>query len=107
MLVLRRNEGQWLEIRHRSGDLIRIRVCNIRPWRSLGQLDLAFDDSAHNFHIHRPERPLYKREFTQGAEEVAGTAPPPATSVELVSHDPADVLTIDLTCSVPPVAGAC
>src|ERR1700730_10911324 len=77
MLVLRRNEGQWLEIRHRSGDLIRIRVCNIRPWRSLGQLDLAFDDSAHNFDIHRPERPPYKRGLTPAAaaEEVAGTAP--------------------------------
>jgi hypothetical protein len=107
MLVLRRNEGQWLEIRHRSGDLIRIRVCNIRPWRSLGQLDLAFDDAAHNFHIHRPERPLYKREFVSAAEEVAGTAPDPATSVDPVSHDPAEVLTIDLTSAVPPVAGVC
>jgi hypothetical protein len=107
MLVLRRNEGQWLEIRHRSGDLIRIRVCNIRPWRSLGQLDLAFDDAAHNFDIHRPERPPHKRGLTPAAEEVAGTAPAPATSVDPVSHDPGEVLAIDLTCSVPPVAGAC
>ena len=55
MLILRRKEGQWLEIRHRSGDTIRVRVCNIRA-RYPGQLDLALDDPAHNFLIHRPER---------------------------------------------------
>ncbi|MFO0949858.1 MAG: hypothetical protein U0835_01640 [Isosphaeraceae bacterium] len=55
MLILRRKEGQWLEIRHRSGDVIRVRVCNIRA-RFPGQLDLALDDPAHNFEIHRPER---------------------------------------------------
>ena len=40
MLVLKRREGQWIEIHHRSGDSIRIRVYNI--WaRSEGQVDLA------------------------------------------------------------------
>ncbi len=56
MLILRRKEGQWVEITHRSGDVIRIRVCNVRP-RYPGQCDLALDDPARNFAIQRPERP--------------------------------------------------
>ena len=55
MLVLRRKEGQWVEITHRSGDTIRVRVYNIRT-RLPGQLDLAFDDDARNFLVRRPER---------------------------------------------------
>jgi hypothetical protein len=55
MLILRRKEGQWVEITHRSGDTVRVRVCNIRT-RHPGQLDLAFDDGDHNFLIQRPER---------------------------------------------------
>jgi hypothetical protein len=57
MLVLRRKEGQWIEITHqRSGDTLRIRVYNIRS-RFPGQLDLAFDNPDRNFEIIRPERP--------------------------------------------------
>jgi hypothetical protein len=55
MLILRRKEGQWVEITHRSGDVIRVRVYNIRA-RAPGQLDLAFDDDDRNFVILRPER---------------------------------------------------
>jgi hypothetical protein len=55
MLVLRRKEGQWVEITHKSGDTVRLRVYNIRT-RHPGQLDLAFDDDDHNFLIQRPER---------------------------------------------------
>jgi len=55
MLILRRKEGQWVEIKHKSGDVIRVRVYNIRT-RYPGQLDLAFDDDARNFSIQRPER---------------------------------------------------
>ena len=55
MLILRRKEGQWVEITHKSGDVIRVRVYNIRA-RYPGQLDLAFDDDARNFAIQRPER---------------------------------------------------
>ncbi len=54
MLVLRRKEGQWLEITHHSGDRLRIRVYNIRS-RFPGQLDLAFDDADHHFTIRRGE----------------------------------------------------
>ena len=56
MLILRRKEGQWLEMTHvASGDTIRLRTCNIRA-RYPGQIDLVFDDTAHNFQIQRPER---------------------------------------------------
>lgn len=55
MLILRRKEGQWVEITHRSGDVIRVRVCNVRA-RYPGQVDLALDDPARNFAIQRPER---------------------------------------------------
>lgn len=55
MLILRRKEGQWVEITHKSGDVIRVRVCNVRS-RYPGQVDLALDDAAHNFIIQRPER---------------------------------------------------
>ena len=55
MLILRRKEGQWVEITHKSGDTIRIRVCNIRA-RFPGQLDLAFDDDDRHFSVQRPER---------------------------------------------------
>jgi hypothetical protein len=55
MLILRRKEGQWLDITHRSGDVIRVRVCNVRA-RYPGQVDLVLDDDARNFVIERPER---------------------------------------------------
>lgn len=56
MLVLRRKEGQWLEVIHAaSGDKMHIRVCNIKTHYS-GQADLGFDDDARNFIINRPER---------------------------------------------------
>ena len=57
MLVLRRSEGQWVEVTHRSGDRLRFRVydlCSEVP----GRVHLAFDDSARNFEIQRPERIL-------------------------------------------------
>jgi hypothetical protein len=55
MLVLRRKDGQWVEVTHKSGDAIRIRVYNIRA-RFPAQVDIAFDDNAHNFVVQRPER---------------------------------------------------
>lgn len=55
MLVLRRNDGQWVEVVHRSGDVLRIRVYAVEPgWP--GRVHLAFDDDARNFQIDRPER---------------------------------------------------
>ncbi len=59
MLVLRRTEGQWVDIKHeKTGELIRVRVHRI-DWRAR-QLDLVFDDDARNFDIQRPERKLEK-----------------------------------------------
>lgn len=55
MLVLKRKEGQWVDIVHKSGDVLRIRVydiCGKMPARA----NLAFDDPARNFEIQRPER---------------------------------------------------
>ena len=57
MLVLKRKEGQWVEIIHRSGDVIRVRVYDIQPGpHGPCRANLAFDDSARNFEIRRPER---------------------------------------------------
>lgn len=55
MLVLKRKEGQWVEITHKSGDILRIRVCQIQQGNP-AHLNLAFDDDARNFQIERPER---------------------------------------------------
>jgi hypothetical protein len=55
MLILRRKEGQWVEITHRSGDVIRVGICNVRT-RYPGQVDMVLDDDARNFIIQRPER---------------------------------------------------
>ena len=55
MLVLKRKEGQWVEVTHRSGDVLRIRVCKIEGGAP-GHLNLAFDDNARHFEIERPER---------------------------------------------------
>jgi len=52
MLVLKRWDGQWVEITHHSGDVLRIRIYNVER----GQASLAFDDDARNFEIKRPER---------------------------------------------------
>lgn len=55
MLVLKRREGQWVELTHHSGDTIRIRVGRV----DLGHpssVNLTFDDTPRNFEIERPER---------------------------------------------------
>jgi hypothetical protein len=56
MLVLKRKEGQWIEVTHAaSGDTLRIRVydiCGDFP----GRANLAFDDPTRLFEIQRPER---------------------------------------------------
>ncbi len=58
MLVLKRKEGQWLEITHtRSGDVLRLRIYDISS-AAPPRANLAFDDAARNFEIQRPERAL-------------------------------------------------
>lgn len=68
MLVLRRTEGQWVEVTHKSGDTLKFRVydlCGETP----GRVHLAFEDAERNFEIQRPERrhrssepgPAYRR----------------------------------------------
>jgi hypothetical protein len=55
MLILKRKEGQWVEITHKSGDVLRVKVYDISG-RAPARANLAFDDSARNFQIQRPER---------------------------------------------------
>jgi hypothetical protein len=55
VLVLRRKEGQWIDIVHKNGDKLRVRVYRIKEGYP-SQLDMAFDDEARNFEIQRPER---------------------------------------------------
>ena len=55
MLVLKRKDNQWIQITHRSGDVIRFRVYDISGGPP-GRITLAFDDDARNFDIQRPER---------------------------------------------------
>ena len=73
MLVLKRKEGQWIELTHRSGDVLRFRVYNI-VCDHQGRVNLAFDDPDRHFEIQRPER------FTKGSD----LAPPPALAPTLV-----------------------
>jgi hypothetical protein len=61
MLVLKRKEGQWVEITDKLGNLLRIRLCNVEirmnlEGRMVGQANLAFGDPDRNFEIDRPER---------------------------------------------------
>jgi hypothetical protein len=72
MLVLKRKEGQWIEITHaRTGDVLRIRLYDVVGGLP-GRANLAFDDPARNFAIERPERRLAPR---------ADAPTPPAESV--------------------------
>ena len=55
MLVIRRNDGQWVEVTHKSGDTLRFRIYDLKHERTR-RAHLAFDDPARNFSIQRPER---------------------------------------------------
>jgi hypothetical protein len=55
MLVLKRKDGQWVDITHKSGDTLRIRVYNVCGGYP-GRANIAFEDDDHNFAIERPER---------------------------------------------------
>lgn len=72
MLVLKRREGQWVEVIHKSGDVLRMRVYHIDSGPP-GRVDIAFDDDPRNFEIQRPER---IRTSPRGVEpELAAEAP--------------------------------
>jgi len=91
MLVLKRKEGQWVEITHHSGDVLRIRVCRIEGGNpgGPGQLNLAFDDDARHFEIERPERKRRQAERDhQATQDGAGgqVADTPASSALTSPH---------------------
>jgi hypothetical protein len=73
MLVLKRKEGQWVEIIHRSGDVMRIRVYDIQSARdgTPNRANLAFEDPERNFEIRRPERKTLAPRPTTDADDVA------------------------------------
>jgi hypothetical protein len=71
MLVLRRSNSQWIEITHKSGDMIRFCVYGEEM---KGSVNLAFDDAARNFEIRRPEREA--RTATARPDASIADAPP-------------------------------
>ncbi len=76
MLVLKRKEGQWTEVVHRSGDVLRIRTehCRAEPGAP-ARVNLVFDDSPRNFEIRRPERRVTTPVSTPGPESEGGFEP--------------------------------
>lgn len=58
MLVLGRYESEWVEITHKSGDRLMVRVNRIHSSQQAhnAKVSLAFDDPNRNFEIERPER---------------------------------------------------
>ena len=54
MLVVTRRDGEWIEITHKSGDVLWIRTYQVERGTP-STLKLGFDDEARNFEIHRPE----------------------------------------------------
>ncbi len=82
MLVLKRKEGQWVEILHtQSGDTLRLRVydiCGDFP----GRANLAFDDPQRHFEIQRPER---VRRMPPASEVATPSSPTPEAPVAIES----------------------
>lgn len=58
-LVLKRRKEQWVEIVHRSGDMIRIQVSRLflddDPHGDAPSASLRFVDEPRNFEIYRPD----------------------------------------------------
>lgn len=79
MLVLKRKDGQWIEITHKSGDIVRFRVYNLRS-DFPGQATMAFDDADRNFEIQRPER--LRRKAEAEAMALAAAATPETSTPE-------------------------
>jgi hypothetical protein len=80
MLVLKRKEGQWVEVIHHSGDTLRVRVygiCGGVP----GRVNLAFDDGPRNFEIRRPERRGSATDVETPSEVASPCAIEPASAV--------------------------
>lgn len=56
MYIVRRKDGQTIEVTHRSGDVVTIHVGVSKSGR---KVELAFDDPSHNFKIlRREEKPV-------------------------------------------------
>lgn len=79
MLILKRKRGQWLDITHTSGDVLRIRVHEIEDGNP-GYTELCFDDDERNFAIERPER---RQQQLMKEREAAAAAGKEATKIVL------------------------
>jgi sRNA-binding carbon storage regulator CsrA len=55
MLILKRKEGQWVEIAHRSGDIMRVKIYDIKEGAP-PTARMAFEDGDRNFDVCRSER---------------------------------------------------
>ena len=69
MLVLKRKGGHWTEITGRDGNVLRVRVVNIKSGHDGKHVDLVFDDPNMNFIIQRPERNKQVSEETEQASK--------------------------------------
>ena len=87
MLVLKRKDGQWIEMTHKSGDIVRFRVYNLRV-DFPGQATLAFDDPDRNFEIQRPERLRRKAEAEARALAAEAATEPEPDAMPEVEAEP-------------------
>ncbi len=77
MLVLKRKEGQWVEITHvKTGEVLRIRTYDIHGGLP-GHVNLAFDDPSRNYAIQRPEKLNRAEAPALPADAVVVEAPEP------------------------------
>lgn len=53
MLVVKHIEGQWVEIKHRSGDVIMVRIYDIVGRQDSSQATVAFHDPKRIFEVER------------------------------------------------------
>lgn len=73
MYIVRRKEGEWVEVTSRSGDVLRIAIG--RPTRGergrVGSAELVFDDPERRFEIRRPEAEVVPRPEAEAPEPKA------------------------------------
>jgi hypothetical protein len=88
MLVIRRTDGQWVEVTHKSGDKLRFRVYDLSH-DGHGRAHLAFHDPERNFLIQRPERAA-RAQVAAAAAAPDETGPAVVVESETVATAPAE-----------------
>lgn len=80
MLILGRRDGQWVTVIHdASGDVLRIRISNVRGrvGADAPRCDLGFDDPDWRFLIDRARHPGPAPAASVDASRPGGDGPPP------------------------------